>query len=67
VQYAVFPVWFGTALVLGFPERSITVQRLLTLVINVVTIAGVGAAAYSMLGMRRSEVHRFVKSRFWRA
>jgi hypothetical protein len=65
VQYAVFPVWFGIALVLGFPDRTITAQRLLTLAINVVTIAGVGAAAYSVLGMRRDEVHRFVKSRFW--
>jgi Domain of unknown function (DUF389) len=65
VQYAVFPVWFGTALVIGFPDKSITVQRLLTLAINVATIAVAGAAAYGMLGMRRSEVHRFVKSRFW--
>src|SRR3954452_9431082 len=65
VQYAVFPVWFGIALVLGFPERGITGQRLLTLAINLVTIAGVAALAYAALGMRRSEVQRFVKSRFW--
>jgi hypothetical protein len=67
VQYAVFPVWFGIALVLGFPERGITVQRILTLAINLITIAAVGATAYSLLGMKRSEVQRFVKSRFWRA
>jgi len=65
VQYAVFPVWFGIALVLGFPDRSIVWQRLLTLGINVVTIAGAAALAYRLLGMRREEVHRFVKSRFW--
>lgn len=65
VQYAVFPVWVGVALVLGFPERSITIERLLTLAVNVVTIAVIGAIAYRLLGMRREEVHRFVKSRFW--
>jgi uncharacterized membrane protein len=67
VQYAVFPVWFGIALVIGFPDVSITGQRLLTLAINIVTIAGTAAAAYALLGMRRDEVHRFVKSRFWGA
>ncbi len=64
VQYAVFPVWFGISLVLGFPDRAVTGQRLLDLAINVVTIATIGAAAYGLLDMRRSEVHRFVKSRF---
>jgi hypothetical protein len=67
VQYAIFPVWFGIALVLGFPDAHVTLQRLLTLGINIVTISGIGAAAYALLGMERAEVHRFVKSRFWRA
>jgi hypothetical protein len=66
VQYAVFPVWFGIALVLGFPDASTTESRLLTLAINIVTIAGIGVISYSLLGMRREEAHRFVKSRFWR-
>jgi hypothetical protein len=66
VQYAVFPVWFGIALVLGFPDASTTESRLLTLAINIVTIAGIGVVSYSLLGMRREEAHRFVKSRFWR-
>jgi hypothetical protein len=65
VQYAVFPVWFGIALVLGFPDSSTTLQRMLTLAINMVTIAGAAAIAYGLLGMKREEVHRFVKSRFW--
>lgn len=65
VQYAVFPVWFGIALVLGFPDASTTWQRLLTLAINIVTIAGAAAVSYGLLGIKREEVHRFVKSRFW--
>lgn len=65
VQYAVFPVWFGIALVLGFPDRFIVEQRLLTLGINLVTIAGVAVLAFWLVGMRRRDVHRFVKSQFW--
>ena len=65
VQYAIFPVWVGIALVLGFPDPSTTWQRLLTLAINIATIAGVAAVGYGLLGMKRQEVHRFVKSRFW--
>ncbi len=66
VQYAVYPVWFGAASVLGFPPWPVVAGRLLTLAINVVTIGGVAALAYRLLGMRRDEIHRFVKSRFWR-
>jgi len=65
VQYAVFPVWFGIALVLGFPDRLIIEQRLLTLGINLVTMAGVGVLAFWVVGMRRRDAHRFVKSRVW--
>jgi hypothetical protein len=65
VQYAVFPVWFGIALVLGFPDASTTWQRLLTFGVNIVTIAGLATMAYTLLGMKREEIHRFVKSRFW--
>lgn len=65
VQYAVFPVWFGIALVLGFPDRFIVEQRLLTLGINLVTIAGVAVLAVWLVGMGRRDVHRFVKSQFW--
>jgi hypothetical protein len=67
VQYAVFPVWFGIALVIGFPDAATIRQRLLTLAINIATIAGIAAVAYALLGMKREDVHRFVKSRFWRA
>src|SRR5207248_7777306 len=39
VQYAVFPVWFGVCLIQGFPEASLTRQRIGTFALNVVTIA----------------------------
>ena len=65
VQYAVFPVWFGIALVLGFPAGAVVSERLLTLTINILTIAGVAAIAYQAIGMRRQDVHRFAKSRYW--
>src|SRR5579884_2372930 len=65
VQYAIYPVWFGISLVLGFPSKSVTVERLWTLAINVGTIAAFAAVAYGAIGMRRDEVRRFVQSRFW--
>jgi Mg2+/citrate symporter len=66
VQYAVFPVWFGISLVLGFPPADVTRERLVTLAINIVTIAAAAAAAYALVGMRREEVRRFIHSKFWR-
>jgi hypothetical protein len=66
VQYAIFPVWFGIALIIGFPQHTVTWQRLLTLGINLVTIAGTAVLAYTLLGMDRKEAHSFVKSRFWK-
>ena len=59
VQYAIFPVWFGTCVVLGFPESSVVVQRIATFPVNIFTIAGTAAFVYAMAGMRKEEVNRF--------
>jgi hypothetical protein len=59
VQYAVFPVWFGTCVVHGFPAAPIIAERIGTFVINTVTIAIVAAAVYAWAGMRREDVDRF--------
>jgi len=59
VQYSVFPVWFGICLVDGFPDASLTGQRIGTFALNVATIATMAAAAYAWTGMRREEVRRF--------
>ena len=58
VQYAVFPVWFGTCIVVGFPGGSVIAQRIETFVINV-TIAVAAAFVYALAGMRKEEVGRF--------
>src|SRR5437763_1774205 len=59
VQYAVFPVWFGISLVLGFPGLSIISERIATFVVNIVTIACMAALVYAVAGMRKEEVDRF--------
>jgi len=59
VQYAVFPVWFGTCIVLGFPAGSVIFERLAAFAVNIVTIAGTAALVYAIAGMRREEVARF--------
>ena len=58
VQYSVFPVWFGTCLIAGFPSREIVVSRLAAFVINILTITAT-AAVYAAAGMRKEEVNRF--------
>ena len=60
MQYSVFPVWFGTCLIAGFPSREIVVSRLAAFVINILTITATAAAAvYAAAGMRKEEVNRF--------
>jgi hypothetical protein len=58
VQYAVFPVWFGISLVLGFPPRTVIIERIATFVINIVTIAVSAGVVYALVGMRREEADR---------
>ncbi len=60
VQFAIFPVWFGAASVIGLPAREIVVQRLETFLINIVTIVGAAVLAYSQLGLHRDEFRRFI-------
>lgn len=60
VQFAVFPVWIGAATILGFPDRAVVMVRLATFLVNVVTICASGVIIYSLLGMRRSEIQRFI-------
>jgi hypothetical protein len=59
VQYAIFPVWFGSCIVLGFPGFSLITERTGTFATNIFTIAGAAALVYMLTGMRRDEVHRF--------
>ena len=58
VQYAVFPVWFGTCIVLGFPPRPIVIERIATFGLNLATIAFAAGVVYALIGMRREEADR---------
>jgi hypothetical protein len=52
VQLAIFPVWLGTGFVLGMPDHSVLYLRLLSFVINFVTIAAFALTAYAGLHLR---------------
>jgi hypothetical protein len=58
VQYSVFPVWFGICLVRGFPDASITSQRIGTFALNVATIAIMAVVLYAWTGMRKEDIHQ---------
>jgi hypothetical protein len=52
VQFAIFPVWFGAALILGIHDSGIA-TKLLTFAINLVTISGTAALSYAILHLRK--------------
>ncbi len=60
VQFAIFPVWFGAATIIGLPARSVIVSRMASFLINVVTISGAAVIAYASLGLRREEMRRII-------
>jgi hypothetical protein len=53
VQLAIFPVWLGTASVIGMPSHEILYSRLLSFVVNLATIAGCAVMAYALLHLGR--------------
>jgi uncharacterized membrane protein len=54
VQFAIFPVWFGAALVLGLPASGVVAERMLSFFINLVTISASAAIAYAVLHLKSS-------------
>jgi hypothetical protein len=60
-QVAILPVWFGIAVVFGFPaaESLSPTQRALMFCINVGTIMLAALCIYAFLGMRGAVVRRF--------
>ena len=58
VQFAVFPVWFGAASVLGMPAGPVIVERVESFLVNVATIACTAIAAYAALGLKRAEMRQ---------
>jgi hypothetical protein len=49
VQLAIFPVWMGAVFVLGVPDHSVLYPRLISFVVNFVTISAFAVAAYAGL------------------
>lgn len=49
VQFAIFPVWFGAALVTGLPAKAVVISRLLSFGINLAAISGTALLAYAAL------------------
>ena len=52
VQLAIFPVWYGAALVLGLPASEVVKARSLSFLINFVTIAATALASYAALHLK---------------
>ncbi len=52
VQFAIFPVWFGAAVVLGLPAKDVLAQRMLSFFINLVTISVCASVAYAALHLK---------------
>jgi hypothetical protein len=53
VQFAIFPVWLGAAIVLGMPSHEILYTRLASFAINLATISAAALAAYAGLQLGR--------------
>jgi hypothetical protein len=53
-QYALYPVWVGLSLALGFPDGTTTLARLSTLGLNVSTIGLIALLTYATLLRRRT-------------
>jgi hypothetical protein len=62
VQLAIFPAWFGAALVNGLPARDIVYERLLSFAINFATISTTALAAYAALHLGQKQGWRAPRS-----
>lgn len=60
-QYAIYPTWFGLSLALGFADSATTMTRAGTFVMNVASISVIGVVTYAFLGIRRSELQRYLR------
>jgi hypothetical protein len=52
VQLAIFPVWLGTAMVIGLPAQEVLWSRLESFLINLGTISVAAVTAYAALHLR---------------
>jgi len=59
-QYAIYPTWFGLSIVIGLPDVQTIWTRAGTFLLNVVSISTVALITYILLGMRRSDLQRYL-------
>jgi hypothetical protein len=53
VQLAVFPVWLGVAVVLGFPAENVVLDRITSFSVNLLTIAVMAVLSFAMLHLKK--------------
>ena len=58
-QFALFPAWLGIMLVFGLPDSGMVTKRLLTFLVNVITILIVSGLVYYFLRYRKDVLERF--------
>ena len=58
-QFTGFPVWFGISLILGFPDQQTTIYRIVTPLVNIITIVIVSLVVYFGLRYRRENIRRY--------
>jgi hypothetical protein len=61
-QFASFPVWFGICLILGFPDRSTTMWRMVTFLVNILTIMVASFTVYVALRYRPENIRRYTRA-----
>lgn len=59
-QFATFPAWFGISLVVGFPDSQTTMWRIVTFLVNIVTILLVSIGVYSALRYRPDVLEEYL-------
>lgn len=61
-QFTSFPVWFGIALIQGFPDGQTTAWRIATFFVNILTILVAALATYIALRCEPDVIARYVRS-----
>lgn len=59
-QFATFPAWFGISLIVGFPDSQTTMWRIVTFLVNIVTILLVSIGVYSALRYRPDVLEEYL-------
>ncbi|WP_374685685.1 hypothetical protein [Promineifilum sp.] len=61
-QFTSFPVWFGIALIQGFPDGQTTAWRIATFFVNIATILVAALATYIALRCQPDIIARYLRS-----